>query len=283
MSSSSGDGEWAYPADPRPVHETGYAAPTSPAYGRYGQGVAEPTPPPAPTPPPPVWGQPSTGPAGAPATPVGQFPWSTRLQSVGGLASAVTVLSVLYTVCSWLSALLSPAADRAYEDAVRQGSDTREVLTAMDGVGLVAAPVLLAAWIVTSLWLGRIYDNAVQLRPASMRRSKAWVWLGWFVPIVSYWIPLQILNDGAVVTGAAAGEQKRIPTGAYWGVWVVLNLLSSLSFVMSMNLPPEDSVNPGLEYAIAVLGTLALVLWIRLVARLSAVQNRLAASGPVSP
>src|SRR5690242_13763729 len=89
------NGTGATPAGPAP---SGYGTPSSPSYGKYGQGTALPVPPPAPAGP--QWGQPGY------TAPQKQQPppqWAgaggpTEVKPIGGLQTALTVLSVLTAV-----------------------------------------------------------------------------------------------------------------------------------------------------------------------------------------
>jgi hypothetical protein len=292
----SGD-QWAQPGDPtRPVPSSpppppsgpsGYGTPSSPSYGKYGQG--EPLPPTAPQPygSPPAsqspWGQ-APGQWGQPQYANQQ--WQNgpgAFQAAGGLGTAVTVLSGLLTVGYWISALLSPSADREYEAAAANGRSAADVFTTYDSIDLFTLPVLIAAWVVTCVWLGRARENALRLNPDGQRRSAVWVWLSWLIPIVSLWFPKQILDDTIKSTAPAAGVREPISTGWYWAAWIAMNLLSNLGFALSSRAELGDKVMPALDFGVAIAATAALVLWVLLVRRISAVQDRLAASGPVSP
>lgn len=305
MSTPSGDSgnPWTQPGEPtRPVPQSpdapparsGYGTPSSPSYGKYGQGEALPTTPPPPTGPP--TGPPASGPGGPPTggPPWGQPQWGQpeyfkppdwqngpgRFQPSGGLGIAVVVLSTLLAAAYWASALLAPSADRSYEAAVAEGRSTTDVFTAYELVTLLAFPVMIAAWIVTCVWLSRARDNALLINPQGQRRSPVWVWLGWLVPFVSLWFPKQILDDTIKATAPAAGR-PLIATGWYWAAWIAMNLLSNLQFRLSIGADPEDSVMPRVEFTVAIATTVALVFWLILVRRVSAIQDRLAADGAV--
>ena len=284
MSTPNGDSgdSWVQPGDPtKPVPQSppsGYGTPSSPSYGKYGQG--EPLPPTAPqpygSPPPnqPVWGQPAPG-----QPPESQQYGLGTFRPSGGLTVAVIVLSSVLTLMYWISALLSPSADRQYEDAVADGRAAAEVFTSYDVVNVLTLPIVIGAWVVSCVWLGRARDNALLLNPEGQRRSAVWVWLGWLVPIVSLWFPKQILDDTIKATAPAAGVREPISTGWYWAAWIVMNLLSNAQLRLSLQAAPEDAVMPGLEFAVAIATTVALVFWVLLVRRISAVQDRLAENG----
>lgn len=71
------------------------------------------------------------------------------------------------------------------------------------GVDAFFRPAAVLLWIVTLLatalvfvvWLTTVRANAERLTPARHRRHRAWVVLGWWVPIVQFWFPKQIVDD----------------------------------------------------------------------------------------
>jgi hypothetical protein len=300
-----------------------YGQPGSPSYGQYGQGQPE-APPPPQAPPgqqapwggqpaygqqpygQPQYGQPQYGqpPSGQPPYGQPQYgqpqygqppyqPGPSGLSPImfartSGLGTAAIVLAVLLTITYWLAAALSPSADGAVEDAVASGGSATNLVTSYDVVNLLSLPIMIAAWVVTSLWLGRIRQNALVVAPQGQRRSAVWAWIGWIVPVVSWWFPKQILDDSITSTRTASGVSgpggavtapggRALPsTTPYWAAWVVLNLLNNLEFRITFQAKPENAIIPALEVAIAVAATVALVLWIPIVQRLSAAQDALA-------
>lgn len=77
------------------------------------------------------------------------------------------------------------------------------------------------------LWLLQSYDFAKVVNPTfRMRRSRAWVWLGWWVPIVAFWFPLQIVDD---VRRAIAKDQTRPGLATWWAAWLIAILATNVS------------------------------------------------------
>ena len=85
------------------------------------------------------------------------------------------------------------------------GRPAHACTTAHDAVGILFI-VILPMWIVGSLWLAQAHHNAQALAPAHLRRSVVWCWLGWIVPIVSWWFPKQIVDDTWQVTATPAAS-----------------------------------------------------------------------------
>lgn len=232
-------------------------------------GSSQPSPPYAGQPsPPPQQGRPPW----QPATP---GPWAPTLQPMAGLASATVVVSAVYLAFSWLAALLAfPAAGR-----YREASDALDVFTAYDAVSVASVLPALAAWIVTSLWLGAARTNAVTLRPdLPHTHGPAWVWLGWVVPVVSLWFPYQVVRD----LWRVSGPVDRSLLGWWWGTWVAgpVIMVVAGAFVPFSG-PAGSSVNALGPTAVlgAAVVTVSFVLWVRIVRTITAGQRRLGQQG----
>ena len=153
--------------------------------------------------------------------------WAARPRQNQGLGTALLVLGALVLLGDILEAVTAPAAVQAFEAAAADGRDPAQVLTAHDAFDLLGGVVLLPTWIVGSLWLSRARENAVLIAPDRVRRSAVWAWLGWWVPIVSLWFPMQIVDDSWRITSsvAAVGQRGRYRnTSLWWGLWVAYNV-----------------------------------------------------------
>jgi hypothetical protein len=139
-------------------------------------------------------------------------------------------------------------------------------------------------WIVSSLWLSRARENAVLIAPDRVRRSAVWVWLGWLVPIVSWWFPKQIVDDSWRITSssAAVGARGRYrDTCLWWVLWIVYGLWGNLAVNPAipggiMGSDVDQGVVPALEIVVAILGCLAFAAWVPVVRGLSQAQTELA-------
>ena len=283
---------------------SGYGSPSSPSYGKYGQGQALPTPPPAPAPGTPGWGQPPSAPAGA-HSPAAQLPypqpgpaqagwgqtgqtgqtgqaapaaqWSgapTTLQPVGRFVNPVIGLSVLMGLGTVLTGALAPNQNQALKDAFNgvTTATTVEGSAAYKSVSALTLLIEIGIWVVTALWLTRVRQNALVLNPRGQRRSEAWVWLAWIIPIVNFWFPKQLVDDALDTTAWARGEKGRIGTAGWWTAWLMMLAFSVVQAFASF-FPPNDGLHLGLTLLDTVVTLIALALWIRIVRRLSADQD----------
>lgn len=310
MSSDKPGDQWTQPGDPtRPLSQSppspqspapsgpsGYGTPSSPSYGKYGQGTALPTPPPAPPtgPPQPQWGPPP-GQNGPPQNGQwgqnGQPQWGqpgyqpqqqwqpsgpTELRPVGNLRPAVIALSVLLAVALVAGPAVAPNQHQVFVDAmngVTTGTVTEPGSTGYSLVSSLGLLVEVAVWVLACLWLTRVRQNAMVLRPHRPRLSDAWIWLSWVVPVVNLWFPKQIVDDVLGATAAATGK-PRLRTGLWWTFWLA-SLVCGIALAATTLLPPNDGVHAGLVAVDAVVTVVALLLWIRIVHQLSATQDAL--------
>ncbi len=206
---------------------------------------------------------PPTGPLGASAVsgnPVGS----------GELGRVVIVLAVALTVIHWLSAA---AATLAYGESTVDGPPVW--VLAYAALSALLLLVLIATYVLTAIWLSRARRNADLIAPDQQRWSKAWVWLGWIVPVVSYWCPKQVIDDVWRSTVRDPGEPS---TRWWWGTWIAANVIGLVGTLTSGDLTSGggDAVT---EWTTAVVITVAMVFWIRVVRTVSQAQDALAGAG----
>ena len=183
----------------------------------------------------------------------------------------MAVIQVLIAATSW-------SAAEAYREAAREGRPAWDVLTALDGVSLLAIPVLIATYVVACLWLQACRRNAVQLRPQDPHaRSTVWVWLGWWVPIVNFWFPYQVVRD---VRYASCGPRNGPGLGLWWTAWIVWAVFDRITSQMV----PTDEIDPSVVDAMPTLATITAVAsvvgavrWIQIVRGITAGQRALVA------
>lgn len=183
---------------------------------------------------------------------------------------APTALAVAAAVLAVVVALLQVATAVA---AVPAAGDLRDVLENGGSAGLFSwytalavliLPVLVASYVVTCLWLQQARSNAEAIRPVVRhRRGSIWVWLGWWVPIVSLWFPLQVVRD---VAEGSATTGRRPGLGLWWTGWLVWLFANRASAQVVGSSDPEVV---GSLPVVEGIGTLALVVacvqWCRLV------------------
>jgi hypothetical protein len=186
-------------------------------------------------------------------------------------ALAVTGFAIISGLLVWTSV-----------DDYRRAIDTRteawDVLVWADLASLPLIGSLVAAYVCTCLWLGRVRANSMVLTlgRAHHRREQVWVWLGWWVPIVSLWFPFQVVED---VRNASVSptERHRGSLGLWWTAWLTLAISWRISDRMAVS---NHVLSEGEITFMALTATISAVaaavggfLWVRLVLEISRAQE----------
>ena len=138
-----------------------------------------------------------------------------------------------------------------------------------------------AAYIVTCLWLTQSRSLLDERVPSSLRtRSNVWVWLGWWVPIVSLWFPYQVVRD---IRKGSIGH----PTGAsilvgWWTFWLVYHLGDRVSAALGPDPELTDSSSldalPWVEGVNTLFLVIALAFWLGIIRQITRGQEALLAA-----
>jgi hypothetical protein len=182
-----------------------------------------------------------------------------------GLAIALTAVQVAAAVAVF-------PASRAFRDELELGRSAADVFTAYDAVVVVLFPVALAAYIVTCLWLQVARTNTAFINPVPRHaRGPVWVWLGWWVPIVSFWFPFQVVRD---IQAGSRTALPRLGLAEWWGpwlAWVIGNQITSK--LASSDQTDMVAALPTVEVLTTLALTAACVQWCRLVRGITADQH----------
>jgi len=193
-----------------------------------------------------------------------------------GLGIAGIVLAVVWTVVQLTQTMFAPQAAAAYARAATLGlSPSQSALTTYDLVGILVAPVALAAWVVSGVWLYKSRVTAQGANPSFVHeRSKVWAWLGWAVPLVNLWFPYQVVRDVRRATSPRAVNG----IGWWWAAWLVGYFVGESADKTSSRTSPglselASNIVVPLEVVSSVGMVVALVLWIRIVREITAWQR----------
>ncbi|WP_161962492.1 DUF4328 domain-containing protein [Nocardioides speluncae] len=192
------------------------------------------------------------------------------------IGTVVTAASLtLVQVFVWLT---SYEASRELVSMARSGTPVEDApVLAYDAANLLLLPTLLVAYVFACLWLQASRANAERISPDyGHDRGKVWVWLGWWVPIVSFWFPFQVVRD---VRRALLREPSKEGTrlGLWWTGWIVALLATNVAARLApfSGVPDEGVVRaiPWVEMAAALGLLVALVPWFRIVRTTTAAQR----------
>jgi Domain of unknown function (DUF4328) len=206
-----------------------------------------------------------------------------------GLAIASAILAGAITLVQIGSGLTAPAAADAFARAARNGGSAI-VFTTYDAFTVLLFPALVAAYIVTCLWLMKSWNLLAERVPSSLRtRSKIWVWLGWWVPIVSLWFPYQVVRD--IRRGSLGHPRGAGILAGWWACWLIYQVGSRVSSSMTPGTVPSDPSSfdalPWAEGVNTVAAVVALACWLGIIRQITLGQEALlaapAGSAPASP
>ena len=164
------------------------------------------------------------------------------LEPVAGLGQAAIVLSVVVA-----------AADVVHAGGLLLGdSFAGWAALLVGGAGFYGG--LLAALVVTALWLGRARRNAQRITPAvPHRRAAVWAWFGWFTPIAWFFVPRQLVEDVWTASRPRAPRGVEAPLRLWWTAWVLAGLAGGIAFRVA------DTASDGVLTGLGVLEALSYV------------------------
>lgn len=176
-----------------------------------------------------------------------------------GAATAWT----LVTVASAAVGLLTKGEMQAWVEGWGEDNSGFVLLVAL---GVLEAITMLVAWVAVSVWLLGLRSAGEAVSPSRPhRRSQLWAVLGWVVPVVSLWFPLQVVEDALRAVG---GRSRRL-LPVWWATWLVALIGGNLAGHVGGDLVTAGQVTEwvvGLTVA-AGLMLLALPAWVLVVRR----------------
>jgi len=148
-----------------------------------------------------------------------------RVRPIRGLAAAARWLIVAAAATAVLTIAVELYGIGAI-DAFLSGSVELAALEAYDamvlGVAILSLLVLIPAGVCWVVWQ---YRAAAALPAGSVRRSPAWHAGSWFIPVVSWWFPLQNVSD---LAGASRAALRPPILGAWWTLWLSSSVIGTV-------------------------------------------------------
>ena len=183
------------------------------------------------------------------------------------IASSSSLLAAV-----WIVALASIPSAQSYRDQLASGTAADQIITAYDAMTVIIPITMISSWVITSLWLKKLYIAATATNPTAMRLKRPWVFWSWIVPIVSLWFPKNIIED--LLKSEGSDESKSLigkDTLTWWLTWVGFALVNNIGIVSAFDAADGYvPIRPELELAGACLLTGAYLVWIRIVKTLDA-------------
>ncbi|MGP3956173.1 DUF4328 domain-containing protein [Nonomuraea sp. 3N208] len=195
----------------------------------------------------------------------------------------VAIFAVVALVCESVVGVAVAAIDFWYAALVDRmitdrGSVSEAQVDAADLVygmsGILEAVVYVVAVVAFLVWLFRVRANAELLAPDGHRRSKPWLILGWFVPIVWFWFPKQIVDDIWDASTRSPSPQKGV-FHAWWAAWLIANLVSNVGARLMFGAEELDQIAAAARFDMVciALTLVAAVLAIVVVRKITDVQE----------
>jgi hypothetical protein len=187
-------------------------------------------------------------------------------RSPSGLATAALVVGGLWILVQVACVItVWPAVDE-YSRASSLGIDAADVWTAYDTMNLLVLPFALATYVVACGWLHSARKAACVISPGVPHaRSWLWVWLGWWVPVVSFWFPYQVVRD----VRRASVVRDPAGIGPWWAMWLALTVLSvaTRGLTPTAGLPGDARLHAlaWTEGVYSLVLVVAIGLWARIV------------------
>jgi len=196
----------------------------------------------------PAWGV--SGPAPARYKPIsGLAAWVRALLAAGGIAGVPSIAALIFTlVFSFRSPAQRVLDPTGFDWATGLSIAMLSVRAAM---ALVTAVVFL-------IWLRRGYRNLIAMRTPGLRHRPGWAVGAWFVPIMNFGRPIEIVNDTwrasdpELPAGDARWYLLRPPWWHAW--WWACFLGYALSGWVAGRIPDETPAGFRTVFALILLG-----------------------------
>jgi hypothetical protein len=180
-------------------------------------------------------------------------------------ARAASLALYAFMALSAAGALLRLTAAPAPEDGAGIG----------DLVAIATFLALLACFILVGRWIYRTNDNAHCLS-TGMTITPGWA-VGWFfVPFANLVMPYQAMKETWRESHEAAGLFEEVESPLlpwWWGLWIASNVLANLSFMFGGRAPDALEAASWADLIAGLLEIAAGLVLIRLIQRLSRVQD----------
>jgi len=130
------------------------------------------------------------------------------------------------------------------------------------------------------MWFRRAYFNLQQLPGSYFRYSEGWAAGAWFVPILNWIRPYQIMReiwDGNqhYVSHRIGGGASNTPVGTWWAFWIIMSLSSNVYFRLAQ---AADDVQELISISlfgiiVEVISVVAAILAIMMVRKASQIED----------
>ena len=178
------------------------------------------------------------------------------------------------------SVLQTVAAGGVISEAEAAANDSREFI-----VAIIAVIALVIFFITFIMWFRRAYFNLHQ-KTENLQFSEGWAAGSWFVPILNFYRPFQIMNELYTETEKLLIKNKIFEKDAYstnylmpwWTLWIISKFAGNFVLRIGFNADTIDGLIATTigEMILCVLGVLLALLTIKVIKDYSKVEPLLA-------
>lgn len=191
-------------------------------------------------------------------------------------------LAVAWTIVSVLSAVVGLVTKGELQAWVDGSGDDATGFFVLAGLGAAEGALMVAAWIAGSIWLLGLCRVAAVVSPGHPhRRSQVWAVLGWVVPIVHLWFPLQVVAEAL----SAVGGRSRRLLPVWWTTWLLASVVGYAASRLGGDLVTAHKVTRWVAGMTVDAGLMlfALPAWVVLVRRATQAAADAAGAATVEP
>ena len=144
----------------------------------------------------------------------GYQPLDGRVKAVVIVFTLIIATAVAAMICDVLElSLVNRIVDgEEIADADYDANDTRQAIVGgLQTLGFIVGAVVFIRW------LHRAYQNVDAVAPTERRYGHGWAIGGWFVPLLNFVRPMQVVND---VWRAGGWPRSAVIPGLWWAVFI---------------------------------------------------------------
>ncbi len=200
---------------------------------------------------------------------------------------AMLILYACFELVDYLAyQALEAAGSSAYggwDSAASAAASTADSWDTITWISQICVGIVFIAWFYSA------YKRLREIGRQDLRFGPGWAIGSWFVPILSFWRPKQIMNDiwrGTFSRSARDWDLEPVPIGVHlwWGAWLSSAILSYVYIRTYMDAQSIDDLGGvlGVQLAFVIVNFIAAALACWVVAKVAIGQGKAMSRGETS-